>query len=264
MESREIYLRYPDSRDVVFILGAGASHPDGVPLQRHILPLILSGEIEEINNSYLGKLVADFINHNYKYGKQIDQYPRLEAVFGYLDYFIQQNESLSADYPYSTLLSIKEALIKLIHYVVDLKSNKGSNYYHKFWEGVQKYNQNISILTLNYDTLLEEAFHRNIGFIDYCTHLMNYDKISELKHFNFWINPREPIQVEDKINPVSIKIIKLHGSLNWKYCNCCNQTLLTPWDRTIELHKGKFLGFTYPDKEEYLSLIHISEPTRPY
>ena len=151
MERKESYLRYPHSRDVVFILGAGASHPDGVPLQRDILPLILSGEIEEIKNSYLGKLVADFINHNYKYGKEKDQYPRLEAVFGFLDYFIQQNESLSAEYPYSTLLAIKEALIKLIHYIVDFKSDKTSKYYHLFWEAVQKYNSNVSIITLNYD-----------------------------------------------------------------------------------------------------------------
>jgi hypothetical protein len=26
---------------------------------------------------------------------------------------------------------------------------------------------------------------------------------------------------------------------------------LTPWDRTIDLHKGKFLGYTYPDNEKY-------------
>ncbi len=81
-------------------------------------------------------------------------------------------------------------------------------------------------------------------------HLMNYDKINELKEFNFWINPREPVKIADN-NPVPIKIIKLHGSLNWKYCNCCNQTLLTPWDRTIDLNKGKFLGYTYPDNEKY-------------
>ncbi len=53
------------------------------------------------------------------------------------------------------------------------------------------------------------------------------------------------------IIPYRLKLLNLHGSLNWKYCNCCNQTLLTPWDRTIDLHKGKFLGFTYPDNEEY-------------
>lgn len=254
MERKETYLRYPDTRDAVFILGAGASHPDGVPLQKHILPLILSGKIDEINNSYLGKLVSDFINHNYRYGQKIDQYPKLEAVFGFLDYFIQQNESLSVDYPYSTLTAIKESMIKLIHYVIDLKSDKSSTYYHQFWDTLKEINSNFSIITLNYDTLLEQGFDdyfEKFGYLDYSTHLMNYDKIHHDKKFTHWINPREPVEVPKDYNPVSIKILKLHGSLNWKYCNCCNQTLLTPWDKKIDLQRGTFLGYTYPDRIEY-------------
>jgi len=50
---------------------------------------------------------------------------------------------------------------------------------------------------------------------------------------------------------VPFKIIKIHGSLNWKYCNCCNQVLLTPWDRIIDLNRGKLIGHTYPDSKEY-------------
>lgn len=254
MERREIYLKYPDKRDVLFVLGAGASHPDGVPLQRHILPLILSGEIEEINNSNLGKLVVDFINDNYQYGRRADQFPRIEAVFGFLDYFIYQNESLSVDYSYSTLLEIKEALIKIIHYIVDLKSDKGKTYYHQFWKNIQKFNSNTSIITLNYDTLLEQGFRflfESFGYIDYSIHLMNYDKIHSEKKFTSWIDPRSPIEVHDEVSPVPIKIMKIHGSLNWKYCNCCNQTLLTPWDKKIDLQRGKFLGYTYPERVEY-------------
>ncbi len=254
MKRRETFLRYPDKRDVVFVLGAGASHPDGVPLQKHILPLILSEDIDEIKNSYLGKLVSDFININYKHGKKVEQYPKLEAVFGFLDYFIQQNESLSSEYPYSKLFAIKEALIKLIHYIIDLKSDKGSTYYHQFWEAIHKYNSNVSIITLNYDTLLEQGFEdlfEKFGYLDYSTHLMNYDKIHGEKRFTKWINPRQPVGVPNDYNPVPIKILKLHGSLNWKYCNCCNQTLLTPWDKKIDLQRGTFLGYTYPDRVEY-------------
>ena len=80
---------------------------------------------------------------------------------------------------------------------------------------------------------------------------MNYEKLPQLKDYNFWVNTREPILVDEDANPNSYKILKLHGSLNWKYCNCCNQILLTPWDRKIDLNKGKFLGYTYPDNKEY-------------
>ena len=253
-EASEKYLRYAPLRDVLFVLGAGASHPDGVPLQHDILPMIISDEIEEIGSSAIGKQVKDFIFDNFSTDPAAGSYPKLEAIFGFLDYFIQQNESLSSKYNNETIREIKENFIKIIHYIVNLRTDKRSSTYHLFWDAVARTNRNISIITLNYDTLLEQAFDflfKKHGYIDYSIHLMNYDKLVELQEFNFWINPREPIAVQPGEDPVPIKIIKLHGSLNWKYCNCCNHTLLTPWDRRIDLNRGKLIGHTFPDEKQY-------------
>lgn len=251
---KEIFLKYPDKREVVFVLGAGASHPDGVPLKKDILPYILFGNDENIAGSIIGKEVISFINSNFVYDSEKQQYPRMEAVFGFLDFFIYNHQSLSSFYNISRLITIKEYLIKLIHYVVNLQTDKLNTVYHNFWEAILRFTHNFSIITLNYDTLLEQAFEtyfKNTGFIDYSIPLMNYEKLPALKNFNFWVNPNQPVKVDDNDNPSLFKILKLHGSLNWKYCNCCNQTLLTPWDRYIDLNQGKFLGFTYPDKERY-------------
>jgi NAD-dependent SIR2 family protein deacetylase len=250
----EKFLRYLPSRDIAFIFGAGASHADGVPLQKDMLPMIISGIIKEIESSAIGKIVIEFIKENFEFNPLTNQYPQLEAVFGFIDYFIQQNESLSAKYTNDKIRDIKEYLIKLIHYVVNLRTDKQSHYYHLFWKAVQKRSSNISIITLNYDTLLEQAFDflfKNHGYIDYCIQFMNYERSPEMQNYNFWVNPREPVSIIENENPIPYKIIKVHGSLNWKYCNCCNQTLLTPWDRKIDLNHGKFLGYTYPDNKEY-------------
>jgi len=40
MNLPEKFLRYSINRNVVFVLGAGASHPDGVPLQKDMLPMM--------------------------------------------------------------------------------------------------------------------------------------------------------------------------------------------------------------------------------
>ena len=248
----EIFLHYKPERDVLFILGAGASHPDGVPLQKHILPSILAGDKKEISESEIGKEFSKFFYSNFKAEK--DSYPELEAVFGFLDYFIQQNESLNQEYTVAKIIRIKEYLIKLVHYIIDYSVSDTSKYYNLFWESVHSLNRNTSFITLNYDTLFEQAFETiapKSGYIDYCIDLMNYEKREIFKPFNFWINPREPVMVNQRDDPVSYKIIKMHGSLNWKYCNCCNQTLLTPWDRSIDLNQGKLLGYTYPDKQVY-------------
>jgi NAD-dependent SIR2 family protein deacetylase len=251
----EKYLRYNPSRDVVFVLGAGASNPDGVPLQKELLPMIISGINEEISGSEIGKIVIDFIKENFEFSSENNIYPQLEAVFGFIDYFIQQNESLNVKYTTEKIREIKEYLIKIIHYVVNLRTNESSPHYHKFWEIITKISQNVSVITLNYDTLLEQAFDfvfkSKLGLIDYCIPLMNYEKLPKLSGFNFWVNPREPVKICKDENPQPYKILKIHGSLNWKYCNCCNQTLLTPWDRKIDLHRGKFLGYSYPGNEEY-------------
>lgn len=248
------YIGYKPERDVVFVLGAGASNPDGVPLQKEIIPFLLSGQNEEITNSNIGKQVIKFIRDNFAYEPDFNEYPRLEAVFGFLDYFIQHQESLSAEYTYEKIIAIKENLIKAIHYIVNLETHKQSKYYHRLWHNIVAHNKNVSFITLNYDTLLEQSFDhffKSVGYLDYCIHLMNFEKDEKLTGYNFWVNPREPLPVKDDTEPVPFKIIKLHGSLNWKYCNCCNQTLLTPWDRKIDLQHGRFLGYTYPGNEEY-------------
>ena len=250
----QIYLQHPPHRDIIFVLGAGASQPDGVPLQRDILPQILSNKFEEIRSSEIGIIVTGFIKDNFKFDIEKNLFPELEAVFGFIDYFIQYNESLNSRYTTEKIVHIKEYLIKLIHYIVNLETDKSSHYYNLFWKTLLQNAPNSSIITLNYDTLLEQSFEmffKNQGYIDYCIPLMNYEKNPLLKNYNFWINPREPVTVEGSANPVPLKILKLHGSLNWKYCNCCNQILLTPWDRKIDLAKGKFLGYTYPEKQEY-------------
>ena len=252
------FLSYQINRNIVFVLGAGASNPDGVPLQRHILPLILSDE--EIAGSDIGKSVIDFVKDNFKFDSVQNLYPDLESVFGFIDYFIHQNESLSNKHTVQEIRKIKESLIKLIHHVVNKSTDKKSQVYHQFWEAIKEYNSNISILTLNYDTMLEQAFEssfESFGYLDYCINLMNYEKRDELKSFGFWVDPRQPVRIARDYSPVPIKIIKLHGSLNWKYCNCCNQTLLTPWDRDIELNKGKFTGYRSSDKEKYVYVCPI-------
>jgi NAD-dependent SIR2 family protein deacetylase len=239
------YLQYSVTRDILFVFGAGASHPDGVPLQRDILPTILKDE--EIAHSEIGKIVIKFIKDNFAYDEAANSYPRLESVFLFLEHFIQQNESLNKTYTNDVIHKVKEYLIKLIYFIINKKSEKKSGIYGKFWEEVERRNKNISIITLNYDTLLEQAFEplfKRVGYIDYSIYLMNYNGLDELKYFNFWINPNKPVETEENENPVPFKIIKLHGSLNWKYCNCCNQTLLTPWNKEIDLNKGKLTWYS--------------------
>jgi NAD-dependent SIR2 family protein deacetylase len=247
-QPKEIFLKYNSSRDVLFFLGAGASYAEGAPLQNEILSLILNEKDTEIFNSNAGKIFRDFMESNFS--TEGSYHPSLESIFGYLDYFISTNSSLGAKYPTETLNEIKQYTIKLIHYVISKKSKPSKHIYDKFWSIVKDSPRNISVITLNYDTLLDDGFslYPEYGFIDYCLPLMNYDHFEEhhlaLEGFNWWINPREPIANWGG-NPKPIKLIKIHGSLNWKYCKTCNQVFLTPWNTEIDLNTMGFLRYEY-------------------
>ena len=235
----EKFIRYQSERDVLFVFGAGASISDGGPLQKDLLPEILN---EDYGDSELANLVKKFVNTNFD--TENGNYPSLESVFGYLDYFISKKESLKGGYTTIQLISIKESLIRLIHHrISETKTRKGI--YKNFLECLDKVNKNVSIITMNYDTLLDESFdflYPNQALIDYCINFMNYEDYDKIDAFNWWINPREPVSIWDNKIPTPVKIIKIHGSLNWKYCNCCNQVLLTPWDTAIDLKSQGFKG----------------------
>lgn len=201
----EKYIRYQKERDVLFVFGAGASISDGGPLQRDLLPEILK---ENYGDSKSAKLVQQFICENFDTDNENS--PSLESVFGYLDYFISQKESLKGGYSTIQLIGIKEALIRLIHHrISESKTRKGV--YRSFLECLDRVNKNVSIITMNYDTLLDESFdflYPSRALIDYCINFMNYEDYDKIDASNWWINPREPVKIWDDKIPTPIKILK--------------------------------------------------------
>lgn len=206
----------PDAeRDVLFVFGAGASVPDGVPLQKDILKLIFESSDENLSNSDASSEAKAFIQESFDISE--NRYPSLEAIFGYLDYFINKREGLGAKYTTVKVAEIREALIQLIHYVISKPNRTEKGTYRKFWEALSATNRNISVVTMNYDTLIDESFdflYPDRAYIDYCIELMNYHHYDDISAFDWWVNPREPVPVWDGGDPKPIKLIKIHGALN--------------------------------------------------
>ncbi len=247
---KETYIEYKKERDILFVFGAGASIAEGTPLQKDILKLIFESDDDELTTSDTANEVRRFISENFHISES--EYPTLEAVFGYFEYFISKREGLGKKYSTTRIIELKEAFIKIVHYVIsNTKGNKDSTY-RKFWKVISEVNRNISVVSMNYDTLLDEAFdylYPDKAYIDYCIELMNYHHYDKIDAFHWWVNPREPVPVWTECDPKPIKLIKVHGSLNWKYCNCCNQVLLTAWDTKIDLSSMGFKGYIHASRE---------------
>ena len=172
---QESYIKYEQERDTLFVFGAGASIAEGAPLQRDILKLIFESKDEHINSSDAASKVRLFINENFDISD--GEYPTLESIFGYLEYFISKREGLGKEYTTLRITEIKESLIQLVHYVISKPAGNRNGTYRKFWEIVSETNRNVSVVTMNYDTLLDESFdflYPDKAYIDYCIELMNY------------------------------------------------------------------------------------------
>ncbi len=237
----QIHLAYAKERDVVFFLGAGASAADGIPLQERILPEALS-QIT-IRESKVGGEVVSFLERFFGFDSVRQHVPSLETAFAFLDYFINRDEHLDRKHSVSRLREIRECLIRIIHYIVSRKTTFNAPTHRAFWELIGSVNRNVSLVSLNYDSVLDEEFsflYPERAYIDYCIPLLNYD-FEEQMGFNWWVNPREPVAYWGG-DPVPIKILKLHGSVNWKFCRACRRILLTPWSTQIDLERGAFFA----------------------
>jgi hypothetical protein len=230
-----------DKPELVFIFGAGASYPDGIPIQSEIIPIILNNDDLQIINSLPGRQIREFLKDNFSIS---EHYPTLEEVFGFIDFHINNDFSLSKKWTTTEMIKLKANLTKVLHYVISNKT-KSSEYFKSFWEAIRANKKEIAVITTNYDTLIDEAFDVIYSdyLIDYCIDLINYRYPDEITPFDWWDNPRRPVSQFGNQTPVRVKLIKIHGSLNWKYCNCCAQVGLTPWNHGINLKKDSFDSF---------------------
>lgn len=88
---------------------------------------------------------------------------------------------------------------------------KANKLYKKFVATIlnRKSNEDISVISFNFDCLLHEDFRNNVYF-DY---LIDFD----------WIDPNRN-KIYKKQSPISL--IKLNGSLDWGLCTHCNKLYL--------------------------------------
>lgn len=105
---------------------------------------------------------------------------------------------------------------------------------------------------------MEECFgshYLNDALIDYKIDFMNYDdEIGGWVGFHWWVDASKMKNTNKRIGqkvyrPAQIKIIKPHGSFNWRYCDCCKRIFLTHWDTNVDLNNLGFKGELLKDDE---------------
>lgn len=220
---------------VVFFFGAGSSYSQGIPLQSEIFPQILKLEGNEFGAPECVQRVKLFVDEHFK---TKDSTPNLEEIFGFIEYFIREDMVLGSTWRQQELRELKRYLIKCIHYVIS-KPKKENDAIHEFWNNVKLFNKEIAIITTNYDCLLEDNFGQCYPdmLLDFCVDFANFEGDAVGLHpFNWWDDATKPGRYFE--NSTRIKLLKVHGSLNWRYCECCERVFLTPFNNDLKPDKN--------------------------
>ena len=243
----EIIFREGIMDKTIYILGAGFSKGLGAPIQSEIIKYIFeitpNDYLPDIYYSYRNE-IATFLEESFFISR--DQFPdiSLEDVYTPLDRCIIDNGSFR-NINKSKLLEIRQKINALIIMMLQhkLKNVPHDNYIDKFAKylvkikrNMKNYNDPFAIISLNWDILIDNALFNEIdpkkGVVDYCCHITPYNP-------NKNIEPGLLARGKGKYN---IKLLKIHGSLNWLQCIRC-QRLFVTFDEKIAVNE--FL--TIPD-----------------
>lgn len=196
---------------VTFLLGAGASAPSGIPTVDKLLPELWK-RAKKIGRDDLDKL-ADWCNRrginnieDLLTAAYISNFiVRNPNVILLLDYFIfggreVEEKYITDRYEGTNITSInflQDTLQTLFGLLMNTMISASPNKTHEAIVDFIKTHKNTSIVTTNYDGCMDEALLKE------------------------GIPLKGTISGENEDNPNAVRLIKMHGSINWAYCDSC-------------------------------------------
>jgi NAD-dependent SIR2 family protein deacetylase len=221
-----------------FILGAGFSRNAGIPIQEDFTEALLggrgsghgsSGSIVRFLRSFVSKAFGHLQDAKAKY------WPEMEDLFTCVDLSANTGHNLGRDFDAAYLRTVRRALIYRIFTMLREKYGAAQREQSQEWKELDMFFRRIpwgesAFISTNWDTVVEEKlletrcienFHYGCGALPSALH-------------------PEGLRRQD-LGGEHAKIVKLHGSINWLYCDSCRRTF---WFPAIQSNKvaGQLLG----------------------
>lgn len=223
----------------VYIIGAGFSKSANAPLQSELIDEIfkirnniLPPEYRHIFFQYRSDfksflLDTMFIDEN-SFGKI-----SLEDIYTPIDRCINDNLAFRNISP-KDLIDLRQKIngliIMMLSHKLRFTRTKG-DHIDDFTDYLiskriqHKKNDPFAIISTNWDILLDNSFKRKIesseGIVDYCCYTTPYDKNE----------PIMPGLLALGKGLYNIKMLKLHGSMNWLHCKRCQRLYVTFFEK---------------------------------
>jgi len=218
--------------DIIF-LGAGASASEGAPLKDALFRdyFLLSGEDPQEVHQEMNQMLSSFFSAFFGIDVQDADlreisFPTFEECLGILELALNRQESFknfSQTPERPDIQRLRQHLIFLIAIILNNKLRDSAGYHIRLVKRLLHENKlrKTAFITSNYDILIDNAlldlFEEGID-LDYGVDFTNF-----IREQN-WTRPR-PRE--------SVKLFKIHGSLNWLYCPTCLSLTLTPKEKRV-------------------------------
>ncbi|EIY5154948.1 SIR2 family protein [Klebsiella variicola] len=218
----------------VFVLGAGFSKEAGAPMQAEIMGEIF--KIREDNPNYFDDsdflLFENLLTEQLYYKREQFKDVQIEDMFTPLDRCLADNiqfRGLSIEQMTKTRDAIFNIIGVAIRRILKRKGNS-KEYIDHFAEylvrkcserlgGNYRQHDPVSVISTNWDILLDNSLYEYIqrnyyghAVVDYCCY------ISSLKESDETVKPGLEMLGAGGFN---VKLLKIHGSLNWLQCSRC-------------------------------------------
>ena len=223
----------------VFILGAGFSKNENAPLQAELIREIfkirtkdLSPDYRKVFTRYRNDFKA-FLSDTFFIDESHFKDLSLEDIYTPIDRCMIDNLAFR-NIPPRDLMELRQKInglvIIMLDYKLHLERSKDSHI-EKFTDFLielrARYRKEdpFAILSTNWDMLLDDSFRRKIppkeGIIDYCCNPSAYDPKEEII----------PGLSAIEMNMYNVKLLKLHGSMNWLQCRRCQRLYVTFFEK---------------------------------
>lgn len=254
-----------DKEKTVYILGAGFSIEAGAPSQEKLVSKIFDIHKTESSEKWNKKILAfknfltETLNIPEKYQKSIP----LEDIFTPLDSCIANNISFR-NLSVETLKQKRQLIFELIGLTLQqILRDTNKSYIDTFSKYlVQQSGKRltekkdlVSVISANWDILLDNSIYNTIrnqkklAVVDYCCYVSSFEESDKT------VKPGLEILGKGGFN---VKLLKLHGSLNWLQCPRC-QRIYVKFNQKIAMNP--YDGINHPrcrhcDKNFYKSGAH--------
>jgi hypothetical protein len=233
----------------VYILGAGFSKDLNAPLQSEIMKEIFSLDPEELDYSVRRvflenkEIFCDFLENVLFISPSGFSEIRLEDIYTPIDRCILENVSFR-NVSKADLIELRQKINALIVILFQKKLQNFAQYSYadQFAEYLANLKRNqqtpkdiFSIISLNWDIIFDNALNSQVrkkidslkdGVVDYCCYVTSYNKYENIL----------PGLLAKGRNKYNIKLLKLHGSMNWLQCQRC-QRLFIAFDEKIAIEE---------------------------